>query len=85
MAARYGHGHPGVGRAIGKLSHPRGAGARAGAPLDIALPFASFEHRREGRCLADRLRPGDIRMLGFLADDRPGPFRLEIGSVGAAF
>jgi complex I intermediate-associated protein 30 (CIA30) len=55
-----------------------------GAPLDVALPFGSFAHRREGRGLGDAILPDDVRMLGSLADDRPGPFRLEIASVGVA-
>ncbi len=54
--------------------------------LRIAIPFDEFVASYRGRRVpgAPSLDPADVRQLGFLlADERPGPFRLEVRSVRA--
>jgi monofunctional biosynthetic peptidoglycan transglycosylase len=54
--------------------------------IQVTAPFSSFVATFRGRRVAvdGPLDPGRIRQLGFMvADKQAGPFRLEIGAMGA--
>jgi monofunctional biosynthetic peptidoglycan transglycosylase len=67
------------------IVYQRAFPAPAGARSRVRIPFGEFEATYRGRPVrAAPFAPDRVRSVGFvLADGRAGPFRLELGRVGA--